>query len=48
MPLGFAQRHVEIRAEELVVRDQLAVFKILSMRFIVVQHSCPMSAEIKL
>ena len=29
VPLGLAQRHVEIRAEELVVRDQLAVFKIL-------------------
>ena len=29
MPLGLAQRHVEICAEEFLVRDQLAVFKIL-------------------
>lgn len=29
MPLGLAQRHVEIRAEKFLVRDQLAVFKIL-------------------
>ena len=29
VPLGLAQRHIEIRAEEFLVRDQLAVFKIL-------------------
>ena len=29
VPLGLAQRHVEIRAEKFLVRDQLAVFKIL-------------------